>query len=236
MGVTTFIYGPIIRCKNSGAALGQSLSRVKVVLVMPEEVTEELLIPEDEYQKSGVHIGTQVKSKDMQRFIFKIRNDGLYILDIRKTNHALITAGKMLSRYEPQEIMVVAQRQYAFRPVNKFSEVVGARAIIGRFIPGTLTNPQLPTYQEAKVIVVTDPLADTQAMNEASKIGIPIIALCDANNKTDFVDLVIPTNNKGRRSLAVIYWLLAREILKNRGMISSYEDFKYTIDDFEAQI
>ncbi|WP_075056776.1 30S ribosomal protein S2 [Thermogymnomonas acidicola] len=207
---------------------------------MPEEVTEELLIPEDEYQKSGgVHIGTQVKSKDMQRFIFKIRNDGLYILDIRKTNHALITAGKMLSRYEPQEIMVVAQRQYAFRPVNKFSEVVGgARAIIGRFIPGTLTNPQLPTYQEAKVIVVTDPpLADTQAMNEASKIGIPIIALCDANNKTDFVDLVIPTNNKGRRSLAVIYWLLAREILKNRGgMISSYEDFKYTIDDFEAQI
>ncbi|AAT43102.1 small subunit ribosomal protein S2P [Picrophilus oshimae DSM 9789] len=197
---------------------------------------EELLIPEDEYQKSGIHIGTQIKSKDMDPYIFKIRNDGLYILDIRKTNHALIIAGKMLARYRPEQILAVAQRQYAFRPVSKFSEVVGSKSIIGRFIPGTLTNPALPNYSEAKIILVTDPLADTQAMKEAIKVGIPIIAMCDANNKTDFVDLIIPTNNKGRRSLAVIYWLLAREILKNRGDIKSYDEFKQTIDDFEVQI
>ena len=84
--------------------------------------------------------------------------------------------------------------------------------------------------------MITDPLADTQVMKEAKMIGVPIIALCDANNQTDFVDLVIPTNNKGRRSLAVVYWLLAREILKNSGRISTYNDFKSTIDDFEAQI
>ncbi len=197
---------------------------------------EELLITEEEYQKSGVHIGTQMKSKDMLNYIFKIRNDGLYILDVRKTNDALVTAGKMLSRLDPSEILVVAQRQYAFRPVNKFSEVVGANSIVGRFIPGTLTNPQLDSYREARAIVVTDPLADTQVMKEAKKTGVPIIALCDANNKTDFVDLVIPTNNKGRRSLAVIYWLLAREILKNKGRISSYDEFSFTIDDFEVQL
>lgn len=201
-----------------------------------EMETEELLISEEEYQKSGVHIGTQVKSKDMQDYIFKIRNDGLYILDVRKTNHMLIMAGKMLARYEPSDILVVAQRQYAFRPVNKFSEITGVNSIVGRFIPGTLTNPQLRNYKEAKAIVVTDPLADTQVMKEARMIGIPIIALCDANNKTDYVDVVIPTNNKGRRSLAVIYWLLAREILKNRGAISDYSSFTHTIDDFEAQI
>ncbi len=197
---------------------------------------EELLLSEEEYQKSGVHIGTQIKSKDMQDYIFKIRNDGLYILDIKKTNHSLIVASKMLSRIDPSQILVVAQRQYAFRPVIKFSEVLGTKSIVGRFIPGTLTNPQMKNYLEAKVVMVTDPLADTQVMKEARMIGAPIIALCDANNKTDYVDLVIPTNNKGRRSLAVIYWLLARQTLKFRGSIKDDSDFKYSVDDFEAQL
>ena len=197
---------------------------------------EELLLSEEEYQKSGIHIGTQVKSKDMQEYIFKIRNDGLYILDIKKTNSKLIVAGKMLARFKPTDILVVAQRQYAFKPVTKFSEVVGAGSIIGRFIPGTLTNPQLSSYREAKVVIITDPLADTQVMKEAKKVGVPIVALCEANNKTDFVEVIIPTNNKGRRWLAGIYWLLAREILKNRGSIQSYSDFAYSIDDFESQI
>ncbi len=198
--------------------------------------TEPLLIPDDEYQKSGIHIGTQVKSRDMQEYIYKIRNDGLYILDINKTNHKLIVAGKMLSRLEPSQVLVVAQRQYAFRPVSKFSEITGVKAIVGRFVPGTLTNPQLDTYTEARVIVVTDPLADIQAIKEAIRVGIPIVALCDANNKTDYIDLVIPTNNKGRRSLAVIYWLLAREILKNRGVIKEYSEFKNPVEDFEAPV
>ncbi len=197
---------------------------------------QELLIPEEEYQKSGVHIGTQMKSRDMLKYIYKIRNDGLYLLDIRQTNAMLVTAGKMLSRYRSEDILVVAQRQYAFRPVSKFAEIVGCKAIAGRFIPGTLTNPELGNYTEAKVVLITDPLADTQVMKEAIKVGIPIVALCDANNKTDYVDLVIPTNNKGRRSLAVIYWLFAREILKNRGTIAAYSDFKPTVEDFEAQI
>lgn len=197
---------------------------------------EELLISEEEYQKSGVHIGTQVKTQDMVKYIFKIRNDGLYLLDLKITDKMLKIAGKMLSRIDPTQILVVAQRQYAFRPVTKFSEVIGSKAIVGRFIPGTLTNYQLPTYTETKAIVVTDPLADTQVMKEAKDVGVPIIALCDANNKTDFVDLVIPSNNKGRRSLALVYWLLSREILKNRGDIKSYEEFKFTIDDFESQI
>ncbi|MHB8395676.1 MAG: 30S ribosomal protein S2 [Thermoplasmataceae archaeon] len=197
---------------------------------------QELLIQEEEYQKSGVHIGTQVKSKDMEKYIFRIRNDGLYILDLKQTNDMLITAGKMLARMNPKDILVVAQRQYAFRPVSKFAEVVGARAMPGRFIPGTLTNPELKGYTEVKTILVTDPLADTQAMGEAIKVGIPVIALCDANNKTAYVDLVIPTNNKGRRSLAVVYWLLAREVVKNRGEIKEYSEFKFTIEDFEAQV
>ena len=130
---------------------------------------EELLIPEEEYQKSGVHIGTQVKSKDMKDYIFKIRDDGLYILNIKMTNSVLITAGKMLARFSPSDILVVAQRQYAFRPVSKFSEVVRSSSIIGRFIPGTLTNPQLDSYKEAKVIIATDPLAESRGCRTGHK-------------------------------------------------------------------
>ncbi len=200
------------------------------------QMENELLISEEEYQKSGVHIGTQVKTHDMVKYIFKIRNDGLYLLDVNITDRMLRTAGKMLSRIPPEQILVVAQRQYALRPVTKFSEITGTKSIVGRFIPGTLTNHQLPSYTETKAIIVTDPLADTQVMKEAKNVGVPIIAFCDANNKTDFVDVVIPSNNKGRRSLALVYWLLAREIAKNRGIISGYENFKYTVDDFESQI
>ncbi len=196
----------------------------------------DLLIDEDMYLTAGVHIGTQVKNKDMMRFIYKVRNDGLYILDIRKTDERIRLAAKFLSRFSPDEILVVAQRQYAQKPATKFAEITGAKVVAGRFIPGTLTNPQLPQYTEASVIFLNDPAADSQALREAVKSRIPIVALCDANNRTSYVDLVIPTNNKGRRALALIYWLLAREILKARGDIKSDEEYKYTIEDFEAPL
>ncbi len=196
----------------------------------------DLLIDEDTYLTAGVHIGTQVKNKDMMRFIYKVRSDGLYILDIRKTDERIRLAAKFFSRFNPEEILVVAQRQYAQKPATKFAEIIGARAVVGRFIPGTLTNPQLPQYTEASVIFLNDPAADSQALKEAVKSRIPIVALCDANNRTSYVDLVIPTNNKGRRALALIYWLLAREILKARGDIKSDEEYKYKVEDFEAPL
>ncbi len=196
----------------------------------------ELLVEEDMYLTAGVHIGTQVKNKDMLKFVYKVRNDGLYILDIRKTDERIRLAAKFLANYPPQDILVVAQRQYAQKPAAKLAEIIGAKAVVGRFIPGTLTNPELPKYLEPRVIFVNDPAADAQALREAVKSCIPVIALCDANNRTSYVDLVIPTNNKGRRALAFIYWLLTREILKARGDIKSDEEYKYTIEDFEAPL
>ncbi|NPA74761.1 MAG: 30S ribosomal protein S2 [Euryarchaeota archaeon] len=196
----------------------------------------ELLIEEDTYLTAGVHIGTQVKNKDMAKFIYKVRNDGLYILDIRKTDERIRMAAKFLARYPPGEILVVAQRQYGQKPSLKFAELIGAKSIVGRFIPGILTNPQLPNYVEPSILFVNDPAADAQAIREAVKSRIPVVALCDANNRTSYVDLVIPTNNKGRRALALIYWLLTREVLKARGDIKSDDEFKYTIDDFEAPL
>jgi len=201
-----------------------------------ESPEEALLIPEDQYLTSGVHIGTQQKSADMKPFIYKIRTDGLYVLDIQKTDDRIRGAGKFLARYEPEQILVVAARQYGQKPAKVFARTIGAKIFAGRFVPGTLTNPDLPMFTEPDIIVVTDPAADQQALKEALNVGIPIIGLCDANNETKFVDFIIPTNNKGRRALAMIYWLLTRQVLKERGTLKDVSGFELAVEDFEATL
>jgi small subunit ribosomal protein S2 len=195
-----------------------------------------LLIAEDLYLTSGVHIGTQQKSADMRRFIFKVRNDGLYVLDIKSTDDRIRTGASFLSKFDPERILVVCQRQYGQKPARTFAKNVGAKSMVGRFVPGTLTNPRLPSYFEPDVIVVTDPSADQQALREAVNIGIPVIALCDANNDLKFVDMAIPANNKGRRSLALVYWLLTRETLKAKKVITRDDEFNLELDEFEATL
>ncbi|WP_297476900.1 30S ribosomal protein S2 [Thermococcus sp.] len=197
---------------------------------------EEYLVPLDQYLAAGVHIGTQQKTQDMKKFIYRVRQDGLYVLDVRKTDERLRVAGKFLARFDPESILAVSVRLYGQKPVKKFGEVTGARAIPGRFLPGTMTNPQVKKFLEPDVLIVTDPRADHQAMKEAIEIGIPIVALVDTENFLSFVDLAIPTNNKGRKALALIYWILAREILYNRKEIESREDFKVPVEDFEMRI
>ncbi len=200
------------------------------------EPIETLLIPEDVYLTSGVHIGTQQKSADMKEFIFKVRTDGLYVLDVKKTDERIRVASKFLARFDPTKILVVSARQYGQRPAKIFAKTLGSMVIAGRFIPGSLTNPILPKFIEPDVLLVTDPAADEQALREALNVGIPIVGVCDANNETRYVDLVIPSNNKGRRALATVYWLLTREILKARGAIATNEDYKMTVEDFEASL
>lgn len=196
----------------------------------------EMLVPEDTYLTSGIHIGTQQKSASMKPFIFKVRDDGLYVLDVRKTNSRISTVAKFLSRYPSRRILLVSARQYGKKPIEKFSEVIGTMCIAGRFIPGTLTNPSLGNFVEPEVIVVVDPAADKQALKEAVNIGIPVIALVDTNNRLENVDLAIPTNNKGRKALALIFWLLARGIQKHIGEIESYDDFEFDVGDFEQSL
>lgn len=205
--------------------------------MVEEEIhAEGLLVPEDIYLTSGVHIGTQQKSADMKPFIFKVRTDGLYVLDIKQTDTRLRQAAKFLSRFESNRILVVSARQYGQKPVKVFAKTIGTQVFAGRFVPGTLTNPNLPQYIEPEVLLVTDPAADQQALREALNVGIPIIALCDANNETRNVDFAIPTNNKGRRALATVYWLLTREIMKEKGLVKEDKDFTLTIEDFEASL
>ena len=197
---------------------------------------EEYLVPLDQYLAAGVHIGTQQKTKDMKRFIYRVRQDGLYVLDVRKTDERLRAAGKFLAKFDPDRILAVSVRLYGQKPVKKFGEITGARSIPGRFLPGSMTNPLVRNFFEPDVLVVTDPRADHQAMKEAIDVGIPIVALVDTENLLSYVDLAIPTNNKGRKALALIYWILTREVLFNRGDITSREDCKVPIEEFEMRI
>jgi small subunit ribosomal protein S2 len=199
-------------------------------------VAEELLLPRDNLLSAGIHIGTRMKTRDMEPFIYRVRPDGLFVLDVQKTDERIRVAAKFLARFEPAKVAVAAARLYAQEPIRKFCEVTGATPITGRFIPGLLSNPLYPNRIDPEVIIVSDPRADAQAVKEASNVGIPIVALCSTDNEFAGIDLVIPTNNKGRRALAVIFWLLARQILRERGELAADKDPQATIEDFEAKI
>lgn len=196
----------------------------------------DMMVSEETYMTSGVHIGTRQKTADIKDFIYKVRNDGLYIIDVKQTDKKIKIAAKLLAKYNPSKILAVSVRQYGQKPIRKLGEYTGITVFDGRFRPGTLTNPNSDNFFEPEIIILTDPLADMQALHEAENIGIPVIALCDTNNETKYVDIAIPTNNKGRRALALVYWLLAREMQKAQGKIKSDEEFTVTVEDFEAEI
>ena len=199
---------------------------------MSEEAS--LLLPFETYEENAVNIGTQQKSADMARFIDTVRDDGLYLLDVNMTDSRIRTTADFLNKYDAPRIMVVSARQYGQRPARLFAEAIGANAAVGRFIPGSLTNPALRSYVEPDVLFVTDPAADQQALKEAVNSGLPVVGIVDANNNLRNVDVAVPANNKGRRSLALVYWLLAREVLKVRGETTD-EDWAASQDVEEWQ-
>lgn len=200
-------------------------------------MTEDLLVALDQYLAAGIHIGTQVKTVTMEPYIYRVRQDGLYVLDIRKFDERIRVASKILGRVDPSSaIAVVGARQYAHKPIQTFCAITGATPLAGRFIPGTFTNPRLPQYTEPSLVFITDPRADAQAVREGAKIRVPIVGLVDTDNSLQYIDVAVPCNNKGRKSLSLAYWLLARQILRERGELTPEAEFPFTVEDFEAML
>jgi small subunit ribosomal protein S2 len=185
---------------------------------------------------TGIRVGTPVKTKYMTPYIVRANPEGLYILDISKTLAKIDVAAKFIGRANISRVAVTSAREYGKTPVEKFCELTGARGVFGRFMPGTFTNPSLPKYMEPEIVIVTDPQADQQAVVESTRAGVPIIAISNSDNVTSKVDLVIPANNRGRKALATVYWLLAREVLKKQGTIKSDSEMRVSIDDFETKL
>jgi len=203
-----------------------------------EKVSEDtkLLLPLESLLSAGIHIGTRIKTKDMEPFIYRVRPDGLFVLDIEEIDERIKMAAKFITKFEPSKVIVVSSRLYGTTPVQKFCEITHSTPILRRFLPGTFSNPIHLEHLETDIVIVTDPKADSQALKEASIVGIPVIALCDTENDFANIDLIIPVNNKGRRSLATMYWLLARQVLRERGEIPMNGDLSIPIDDFETKL
>ncbi len=189
-----------------------------------------LLIPREEYLASGIHIGMKQRTSQMKEFIYKVRPDGLAVLNLSKIDQRIRVAAKFISR--AKKILAVGRKSAAQDALKKFGEIVGAQVITGRFMPGTLTNPNYRNFFEAELVFIIDPLTDYQVLNEAVKARIPVVAVADTFNETKDLDLVIPANNKGKKSLGTLLWLLAREILKERKEIKSDAEFKFKLEEF----
>ena len=185
---------------------------------------------------TGIRVGTQVKTKFMKPFITKASPEGLYMLDLDITLEKIKTAAKFINRIGTDKLIVCSGRQYANTPIEKFCEMLDTKKLLGRFLPGTLTNPSLPYYIEPKLVLISDPQVDEQAIIEATNAGIPIIGIANTDNITSKLDVVIPANNRGRKALATVYWLLVRQILIERGELKENSPMKYQIDDFETKI
>jgi len=197
---------------------------------------ENLLLPLEELLAAGLHIGTRIKTGDMEQHIFRARPDGLFILNIGNTDQRIRTVAKFLARVDPSRVMVVSSRLYGKTPVEKFCELTKCVPIVGRFMPGLLSNPLQPKHAEPELVLITDPRADWQTIREASCSGIPVVGLSDTDNVFNGIDLAIPVNNKGRRALATVYWLLARQVLRERGELPPDGTITATIDDFETKL
>ena len=178
---------------------------------------------------TGIRVGTEVKTKYMIPYITQANPEGLYLFDLDITLSRIETASRFIKKFDMKKVIVYSGRTYANTPIEKFCELTGARKMLGRFMPGTLTNPLLPYYSEPQLMIVSDPQVDAQAVTEATNAGVPVIGIANTDNVTSELDLVIPANNRGRKSLATVYWLLANEILQDS------KAMKYEIDDFETK-
>ena len=210
------------------------MSDVEEKEAMPK--VENLLLPLEEMLAAGLHIGTRIKTGDMEQYIYRVRPDGLFILNIGKTDEKIRLAAKFISKFDADRVLAVSSRIYGKTPIEKFCELTRTKSMIGRFMPGLISNPLQRRHAEPQLVMVTDPRADFQAIKESTSAGVPVIALCDTDNAFTGVDLAIPVNNKGRRALAMVYWLVARQVLRERGELPADGTITATVDDFETKL
>lgn len=190
-------------------------------------------VPHEKYLEAGVHIGTRVSSKQMKKFVYKYRKDKLVMLNVDLIDKRVQDMAQMVAKYDLSKMAVIASRVYAVPAARKFSELTGARAFAGRFVPGTFTNPARKDFFEPEIVFVCDPRVERQALIEATELGVLTVGLADTDNSLKYLDYFIPCNNKGKKSVPFIFYLFTKELMKAKGLIKSDEEFTSKLEDFE---
>merc|ERR1712121_519148 len=183
-----------------------------------------LAITEDDTTKmlaATTHVGSQNSETTMEQYIFKKTNEGKNIINLKKTWEKILLAARAIAAVEnPADVYVCASRPYTQRAVLKFARYVGCSPIAGRFTPGAFTNQIQAAFREPRLLVISDPRSDHQPITEGSYANIPVIGFCNTDSPTKFIDIAIPCNNKSPHGIGLMWWMLAREVLRLRGSIS----------------
>ncbi len=197
---------------------------------------EKIEINQDLLVKYKAHYGRKVKTEYMAKYIYRVHPKGLFLIDVNKTLEKLKIAARFLARFPPENVLICSSRDYAKKGIEKMCELTGMIPITGRFLPGTISNYQLEYHRTPDLVFIVDPFYDNQPLKEASKMRIPVISLCDTNAYPAYIDLVIPVNNKGRSSLAIVFWILTNLYLREKGILKPSEVIDLPPEEFQVEI
>jgi small subunit ribosomal protein S2 len=197
-------------------------------ILKKDKKDETILTSLENYIKTAAYLGTKVITPSMRKYVYRRRLDGLAILNTNLVDKKLKEAIDFVVQFKPNEWTLVCKREAGWRPAKMFAELTGVRLFTKKYPAGVITNTELPNFFETKMMMVSDPWLDKNALNDAKIVRVPVVGICDTNNNTTDIDVVVIANNKSNKSLGLIFWLLAREYMKAHGIdkkLPELEDF-----------